>query len=253
MGFFQEGLFKTNHLLYLLVSVLIVVGYIAANKKWKLTFDQNVTILVGIVVVNEIMKLFINMEMTALGGYYKTQNLPFHLCSFQVFLFIALKYFIRKETTREAVLGFMFPSLCIGAVMGILIPADGTSLTSLQVYRFFIYHAMLIGFGVYLVVFKQVEITVKVLLRNLKIVFSLAFVAIWLNSMLRYAGANFLYLARPPVAGLPFLTLDDGYWVYLARLTILALALMVLVHLPFIIITGRNKKKCSPVAGHQGR
>lgn len=243
MRFFQEGLFKTNHLLYLFLSLLIVIGYIAANRKWKLSLDQNVTILVCVVVVNEILKLFINMDITEQGGYYKVQNLPFHLCSLQVFLFIALKYFIRKESTRDTVLCFMFPSLCIGAVMGILIPSDGTSLTSLQVHRFFIYHAMLIGFGVYLIMFRQVQITFKVLLRNLKIVFALAFLAIWLNSMLQYAGANFLYLARPPIEGLPFLTLDHGYWVYLAHLTVLALALVILVHLPFMMITSRNKKK----------
>lgn len=244
MHFFQEGLFRTNHILLLLLSALIIGIYLMANKRYKLTFGQNVNILVAVVVINEIFKLFINMEITDQGGYYKVQNLPFHLCSLQVFLFLALKYFIRRESTRDVVLCFMFPSLCIGAVMGVLIPSDGTSLSSLQVIRFFIYHAMLIGFGVYLVAFRQIQITFKVLLRNLKIVFALAFVAVWLNSMMQYAGANFLYLSRPPIGNLPFLTLKYGYWVYLAHLAVAALALMVLVHLPFIIAGNRRKAVC---------
>ncbi len=247
LTFFQEGMFKTNHIIYLIICIAIIVGFLVINKKYNISFEKNVTFLVIMCVLNEVCKICINLVDTGIkegleaGGYFEPRHLPFQLCSFQMFLFISLKYFIKNEETKSKVLCFMMPCLMIGASISLFIPTDGTSLTDLQVYRYFIYHACLIAFGIYLVVFKLININLKVYLRNLKYLSTYAIVCIWINSMFHYANVNFMFLRRPPMEGLPILNLDNGYPVYLITILSLGVIGLTLVHIPFLIVNKVRK------------
>lgn len=244
LTFFQDGLFKGNHLILLLLSLIIILLYILINKKYKLSFKTNLTFIFFVVLVNEIFKVFIGMETTDDGTYYyHPENLPFHLCGFQFFLVTALMFFVKNANTKQKILGFMSPSMCIGALIAMFIPSDGTSLTDVQVYRFFIYHAALVAFGFYLVLFNQVKITFKVYLRNLMYLATFALFCMWLNGVLIDFDVNYLFLSKPPVEGLPILNLNNGYWTYLFTLMGIAIILLTFFHVPFILSNIKHKKE----------
>lgn len=249
LSFFQEGLFKSNHIIWLLLCFAIVISFILINKKYKFSLETNVTILVCVCIINEACKLCVNLIDTGVttglsaGGYYDPRHLPLQLCSLQMFLFFALKFFVKKEETKEKILGFMVPSLMIGASISLFIPTDGTTFADIYVWRYFLYHAAIIAFGVYLVVFKQVKITGKVYLRNVVYLFIYFVICLWINGILNYANTNFLFTRRPPMDGLPLLNLDHGYRVYLITLVSIALIVLALVHLPFIIVNRVKDKK----------
>lgn len=241
LTFFQEGIFKTNHLIYLFLSLIIILLYLFVNRKYSISIEKNITFLLVICIINELVKIYVNMIDTNIvtgleaGGYYNPRYLPFQLCSFQMFLFLALKCFVKNAETKQKILCFMMPCLMIGASISLFIPTDGTSLTDIQVYRYYIYHAFLIAFGIYLVVFKKVKITFKVYLRNLLYLASYALICIWINSFLSYANVNFMFLRRPPIEGLPILNLNHGYFIYLITILSLGVIILTLVHVPFLI------------------
>lgn len=247
LSFFQEGLFKTNHILYLILSLIIVVTFLVLNKIKHFTLEQNLNYMVAIAIVNEITKILFNLVDTGVttglgaGGYLEPRDLPFQLCAFQLFLIIALKFIVKKDSTKDKILCFMVPTMMIGASISLFIPTDGTSITDPIVYRYFIYHASLIAFGIYIVAFKLVRIDFSVYLRNLLFLSLYFILCLWVNSALSYANTNFLFLRRPPMEGLPILNLNNGYQVYLLTILCLGLLGMTLIHLPFIIINRKSK------------
>ena len=66
----------------------------------------------------------------------------------------------------------------------------------------------------------------------------MAFICMWINSFLSIAAdvedafrrANFMYLTRPPMSGLPLLNLDNGWGVYFLTLIALVVGLVGLFH-----------------------
>ena len=69
-----------------------------------------------------------------------------------------------------------------------------------------------------------------------------AFLMLYVNGALSAYDTNFFYLTRPPMANLPVLNLDKGWYVYLLRLVSLGVVLISLFHLPFILASERRKK-----------
>ena len=130
----------------------------------------------------------------------------------------------------------LFPTMLIGGTLSMLIPTVGVSFTNPQVYQYFLFHAYIVGFAIYLISKKIITIETKTLFRNLGILFGIMFIGIWINSMLSDKAVNFLYLSRPPMDNLPLLNLDHGWYVYFFTLIGIAVILMTLLHLPFIIV-----------------
>lgn len=244
LSFFQEGLFKSNHIILILFCIVFIVVYLILNKKFNFSFKSNLTFIYFVVLINEIVKIIIGMKPNEQGVmYYDPEFLPFHLCGFQFFLITALMFFVKKDETKQKILGFMSPSMCIGALVALFVPSDGTALNDIQVYRYFIYHAALIAFGFYIVLFNHVKLTIKVYLRNLMYIGAFAMLCSWLNGVLSIYNVNYLFLSKPPMEGLPILNTNNGYWVYLITLISIAFTLLTLFHLPFIIVNCVKNKK----------
>ena len=119
-------------------------------------------------------------------------------------------FFIKSEKAKQVILEFMFPTMCIGAALALLIPTDGTEFDELRTYQYFMYHGYLVGFAVYLVMSKTILITWKTLFRNTAILFVFSIIAIYLNGIMQYAHTNFMFVSRPPIDGLPILNLKVG-------------------------------------------
>ena len=241
-------MFTLNHFIFLLLSILIVAIYLIVNKKYKLTLNQNVTILLIVSIISEIIKITSNMvELTTIdpitkeiifdesGTYLDPSSLPFHLCAIHLVLFVALKFFVKKETTREKILCFMFPTMSLGALIALFIPTEGVSFTTLQVYEYFIHHAFLVAFGINLIMSKFITINFKVILRNYAYMIGYMFICIWINGALSYAHTNFMFLSRPPMEGLPLLNLNNGWLVYIINLFCVAVICLFIIQFPFAL------------------
>lgn len=168
-------------------------------------------------------------------------DLPFHLCSIQIFIVFALKFFVKKEETMQKLLGFMAPTLLIGGVLALVFATVGVKFERPQVYQYFIFHSFIIFFSSYIVKEKLVNWSWKVYAKNLAYLGVYAYVATILNSIIGmgHEKVNFLYVVRPPEEGLPFLNLDNGWYAYFATLVALAITLLAIYHAVIILI---NKK-----------
>ena len=232
-------MFTTNHFIWLAISVAAIAGLLVYNKLRGISYDTVLNIAAVGSVISECVKIFSNMVEGYGGGMHLDPgDLPFHLCSIQIFLIFYLKYFAKEDKTRERLLGFMIPTMLLGATMALFIPTVGVKFTNPQVYQYFFFHAMLVFFSIYMIGQKIVHWSVKTLLSNLRYVGAVVFIATIINSTL-YSGhetVNFLYLVRPPMDGLPILNLDNGWYAYIAALFTVALTLFGGLHAVLIAV-----------------
>ena len=97
-------MFSLEHFIWLGISVVIIVGMFFIYRKCKLSYDTVLNIMLVVSVASETVKILCNMEPAPDGRTGKILDpgdLPFHLCSLQIFLMFALKFFVKKEDTKE--------------------------------------------------------------------------------------------------------------------------------------------------------
>lgn len=240
-------MFTINHLIWILISLCTISVVIVMNKLFKLSLKTNLLILFFVGIVSETIKISVNMiylegyDFITSGTYLEYDSLPFHLCSLQLFFVIALLFFIKSEAIKNKLLVFMFPAMCIGALLAILIPTEGVSFSKLQCYEYFIYHGYLIGFGIYLIMSKTIKITYRAMFRNIVYLIGLSVLAIYVNGMLSFARTNFMFVSRPPMENLPYLNLNGGWHIYFLKVVALGIVVMILFHIPFIIFNKERK------------
>lgn len=232
-------MFTAEHFVWIAVCVILIaaLGYLSLKKEFS--FCTAAYIMAGTSLVSEVSKIFSDMEFVngidaSKGMVLNTGSLPFHLCSLLIFAFFYLP-FAKEGKLKSFILSLTVPVGLIGSVLAILFATSGTDFLDIDSYQCFIYHAVLTWFAVYLVATKQVELGKKAWLTNLVVLFSMAFVMIWVNSILQVYNTNFWYVIRPPVEGLPFLNLDHGWFAYFGTLMLFGFIGLTAVHLPFIL------------------
>ena len=240
-------MFTTNHFIWLAICAAIIALYLLANKFFKISYKTNLTIIFVVCVISEIVKIASNIESqpyddTKLAFYLDAGDLPFHLCSMQIFFVTALMFFVKNEQTKQKLLCFMFPTMILGGLIALFIPTVGVKFSKPQVYQFFIFHAFIVAFALYLIIKKVIKLDFKALFRNYGILALLVFVAMCLNSMLRNQDVNFFYLSRPPMDNLPLLNLNNGWFAYFLTLFVIAISALTLLQLPFILINKKHDK-----------
>lgn len=237
-------MFTINHFIWLLICVLIISLNIIIIKKVKLSHKTVLTIMCIVSFISEVIKIALNMEDSlSTGKVLEAGSLPFHLCSIQIFFIYALRFFVKNEKVKQTLYNFIVPTSLVGATISLFIPTCGTEFTDLQVYQYFIYHAFLISFGLYLIVFNFAKLNLNSLVMNIVLLIALVFLNLWINSLLQVYDTNFMYLTRPPMENLPLLNLNHGWYVYFLTLFILAFGLMIIFHLPFILYNVKKDKK----------
>ena len=241
-------MFTTPHFIWLAISVVIIVGMFLIKNKFNLSFNAILNIMLVMSIASEVTKILCNMMDAPDGRTGKILDpgdLPFHLCSIQIFLMFILKFFIKSESGKQKMLAFMCPTMIIGAVIALFIPTVGVEFTVVQVYQYFIYHAFLIFFASYILKEKLVDWQWSDYPRNLAFLGGFALLCMWINSALSgvLPRVNFMYLVRPPMENLPILNLNNGWAVYFITLIVLAVVLIGLFHL--IVMLVKNKKSKS--------
>lgn len=239
-------MFTTNHFIWLGISVLIVVIMLIINKYKKLSFNFVLNLMFYTGVVCELIKIFSNIEDAYGGGkILDPGDLPFHLCSIQIFFIFFLKFVIKNETTKEKLLNFMVPIMLVGGFVALMVPTVGVRFNKPQVYEFFIYHSMIMFFAIYILINRITKYNWNTFFRNLGFLGIMAVCSLWVNSILSVTNkkVNFMYLARPPMENLPLLNLNHGWYVYILILGSLATAFMLIFHIIMFSIQKKYEKK----------
>jgi len=239
-------MFTTEHFIWLGISLVIILGMLFIQKRFKLSLNTVLTIMISISMLSETTKILCNMQPAPdgrTGLVLDPGDLPFHLCSIQIFLLMILKFLVKSEETKEKFLAFMCPTMILGAVIALFVPTVGVGFDVVQVYQYFIYHCFLIFFAIYILRERLVHWTWKRYPFNLACIGLLAMLAMWINSALIdvLPRANFMYLVRPPMDNLPILTIENGWTAYFLTLAGLVIGLMGIFHLLVTLLS--NKKK----------
>ena len=229
-------MFSLNHFIWLGISVCLIISLLFIQKRFQLSFRFVLNMMLTVSIISEVVKILCNMEPAPDGRpgmILDPGDLPFHLCSIQIFLMFILKFFIKSPTSKETLLGFMAPTMIIGAILALFVPTVGVEFTVVQVYQYFIFHVFLIFFSIYIIKERLVTWTWKRYIQNISYLALFALLAMWINSALRdvLPRVNFMYLVRPPIDSLAKLVTSFQAWlVYLLILLVLAFTLIGLFH-----------------------
>ena len=239
----KHDLFGTKHILLMIAALAIVaIGYFFARK---LKFEKITKIMLCLGVVSEIVKIFyyiIANEKKTHGVLPKT-DLPFHLCSIQI-LFILAVYFLKNEKVKNFLISFIMPSCLIGGFAALLIATEsalnGTWVITAQ---YFIYHAAIMIYALYLATNKEYGPTLKGYFSCLKMLFIMMFFAIYINSMLSdgETTVNFMYVVAPPAKNLPFLNDENGWFSYIFKYAVLIVVCVSLFYAKPLYIAIKEK------------
>ena len=242
-------MFTLNHFLWLAISAVIIITLLIVSKKFNIKIDAILTIMIIMSICSEVTKIMCNMIPSSHsegGRFLDPGDLPFHLCSIQIFFMFGYKFLAKSEKTKERILAFQVPTMLLGATIALFIPTVGVDFTVIQVYQYFIYHAFIIFFPIYILREKLVKWEIKTYGVNLAIIGIIALIVLWINSFLSvsictceeclasehnyFARANFMYLTYPPMDNLPLLNLNNGWYCYFLTLVSLVIVLMGIFH-----------------------
>ena len=239
----MHALFGTKHIILIVASIILVAAGFIFSRKLKLRTMLRLMLYVGI--CSEIIKIFYYTVQNEdkYGGILPKSDLPFHLCSIQI-IFIAVLNFSENEKLKDLLISFMMPSCLIGGLAAILIATD-SSRNGMWIItaQYFIYHAAIMIFALYLATSKEYKPTLKRYFSCLKFLLIIMFFSFYINSVV-YDGVsniNFMYVAGPPQDGLPYLNDNNGWLSYIIRYAVLVIAAITLFYIKPIVLTVKEK------------
>ena len=221
----MHSIFDFKHLILLAISIALIVILFVLSR--RIRFERIAKILFYVGICSEIIKIFyytVRNEATH-GGVLPKSDLPFHLCSIQI-IFTAIVTFSKNERLNRFILSFMYPSCLIGGIAAILLPTS-SSLNGMWIItaQYFLYHAAIVIFALHICTHKELRLTLADFFSCLKFLVVIMFFAFYINSMV-YDGVsniNFMYVAGPPMSGLPYLNEEHGWLVYIIHYAFLVL------------------------------
>lgn len=247
-------MFSIQHLIWAAIVLVVVVVAMKYLHKNQVPIEKLLTLCCVLALASEFVKTFsvIDLVPTADGSryypYISMGHLPLHLCSIQI-IFIFYVRFSSNNKMRETLLAFMYPTCLLGALMAIALPSilNGSVAVSEAfvhplAYQFFLYHAMLIILGLYIFTSKQVDIRPKHLGSTIAILSLLAFLSLYVNSMVAspvYVNGSLqsveytanMFFTYEPVLDIPLT--EKWHWcLYLGVIAALAVSLISLTYIP---------------------
>ena len=188
-------MFSYGHIFFIIISIIIICISVFLCNKYKVGFDKMLNICLVFGVISETIKLFalttivpivepaiengelVYKSTNLYTPYLRTVHLPLELCSLNILFMLVLKY-TKNIKVKQIMVSILYASCIIGGFFGIVLSSivahtDTMSLIlSIRSWQFFIYHSMLIVFGIYL----YKNDTYKIKYENLKYVFTLLFI-----------------------------------------------------------------------------
>ena len=227
-------MFSINHIIWIVICMLFVTVFLIIFRRNKVSLSVVLTWACIICLLSELIKIcsvvqVVSAEGTGVATPYITLNhLPFHLCSMQIILIFYTR-FSKNKKSRNAVLGFMYPTCLLGGAGAIIFPSIFNTTISVSeafthpvAYQTFIYHAMLLVVAIYIKMCGEVKMDRKTYLSTVLAYYFLMIISVYLNSILSTPvfdngklvslehAPNFMFTFGSPV---PFAGFDSvGEW-----------------------------------------
>lgn len=235
-------MFTLGHLIWLGVFAILIALAIVLIRKFRVPQPVVQKTVLWILIPLKLLHLSLSMKASPDGGLILQQSqLSFHLCSIMIYSVILINL-VKNEKFVRTLKSFMVPAMLIGAAMSLLIPTEGVDPSVPRVWQYMLIHAVLVFYGLYLMLIERVDLSLRAYVSNLRILLGIVALGFLMNSVLEAYETNFLFLRKPPMEGLPILNLDHGWYVYFLTLAAIACLLVFLVHLPFVIADAKKKK-----------
>ena len=258
-------MFSADHFIWIGISLFFVGILLFLTFKFKFSQKTATYIILGIYIVTEVFKISTHMypasrwlgegakvDGSADAMYLLPKSLPFQICSSMIFPIIYLA-FGKNEKVKETLKSFVVPVFLIAAPLAILLGtclnADNTAhlFDSFKdpdcgPYQFFLYHAGMVWYGIYLLSTKTVKMGFHVWINNFIFLFCMIMVSIWINSFLIVYGTNFMFTVAPPAKGIPLINMKHGWVVYMIHYLFVVALFTFLFQLPAIIKQWKAKK-----------
>ena len=140
---------------------------------------------------------------------------------------------------HRTMLAFMYPTMVGVGFMGMLIPSAANEfhgLLDIATYRYFIYHALLVFLGFYIYLAKPIRFGITDFGAAVAQASMVPIFAVWMNGFFgRDTRVNHMFVARPPMEGLPILNLNNGWPAYMLSLMWIGLAIFALCYIKAIV------------------
>lgn len=258
-------MFTLNHYIWLAICIISIVVFTILIKKLKPSFNLIFTIAVILCVLSEATKMFSVIKFDYIGEdlvpYIQNQHLPLHLCSIQIIFIVVVRFMNPNNKIRSGLLGFMFPTFIIGASLALLIPTIFESSVPVEkafihplAYQYFLYHAMLITLGIYIITEKEFNIQPKHYLTTMMILGLFGLMSLYLNSIFAHMtydvekevfdllySPNFFFTAISPIPGIR-ITEPWHWYLYILIIVIIAFSSIAIFYIPIFIRYFKNKK-----------
>ncbi|MCR5775459.1 MAG: YwaF family protein [Lachnospiraceae bacterium] len=261
-------MFTTGHFLFIIISTAFVIFGIEVCRRKKPPIRKMLITCLVLSIVSELTKFFYNItilpvvspmiendklvyqETGAYAPYLEAEHLPFELCSLQI-LFMFLALVIKNKTLLKRLYTVMYTTCIIGGVIAILLSSATIGLSeinefffSIEVWRAFLYHSLLVVLGCYIGISDECDIRFKDIKWAFITILCLDFITMYINSMMAtpyYLGdkligvgnvVNYFSSYNNPL-GIPMKNKTE-WAVYLIIRLVIGAALITLVNLPLL-------------------
>jgi uncharacterized membrane protein YwaF len=248
----------TNHFVFLGICIIIIVTSLILLKKYKVSFNTVLNIMLGVAIISELIKIseyivpYTDEVGKVIGVYFNKQGLPFHLCSIQI-IFLFLVKISKEGSFKNKLLAFQYPTAFLGALLALLLATITIEFDRPLAWQYFLYHACLLVYGLYIPISKVVKIDAKMFINTCVCLIGLFIVSIYINGLIAVPSQDvinsagdvigqtegmhvwFFYSTKPPIENLPILNLDNGWFVYIISILAIGIISVTLVHIPFLI------------------
>lgn len=254
----------TNHFIFLGICIVIVVTSLIIFKKKNVSFNTVLNIMLVVAVLSELIKIgeyiepYTNEAGKVIGVYFNKEGLPFHLCSIQI-IFLFIVRICKEGSFKNKLLAFQYPTAFLGALLALMLATITIEFDRPLAWQYFLYHACLLVYGIYIPMSKVVKIDTKMFLNTCVCLIGLFLVSIYINGLIAVPSQDvinsagevigqtegmyvwFFYSTKPPIENLPILNLDNGWFVYILSILAIGIIAVTLVHIPFLV---KDYKEC---------
>ena len=248
----------TNHFIFLGICIVIVVTSLIILKKKNVPFNTVLNIMLVVAVLSELIKIgeyiepYTNEAGKVIGVYFNKEGLPFHLCSIQI-IFLFIVRICKEGSFKNKLLAFQYPTAFLGAMLALMLATITIEFDRPLAWQYFLYHACLLVYGIYIPMSKVVKIDTKMFLNTCVCLIGLFLVSIYINGLIAVPSQDvinsagevigqtegmyvwFFYSTKPPIENLPILNLDNGWFVYILSILAIGIIAVTLVHIPFLV------------------
>lgn len=248
----------TNHFIFLGICIIIVITSLIIFKKKNVSFNTVLNIMLVVAVLSELIKIgeyiepYTNEAGKVIGVYFNKEGLPFHLCSIQI-IFLFVVRLCKEGSFKNKLLAFQYPTAFLGAMLALMLATITIEFDRPLAWQYFLYHACLLVYGIYIPMSKVVKIDTKMFLNTCVCLIGLFLVSIYINGLIAVPSQDvinsagevigqtegmyvwFFYSTKPPIENLPILNLDNGWFVYILSILAIGIIAVTLVHIPFLV------------------